>query len=428
MQAAADLEVANAVVGTLHISVMLAGPSMTVRMADVDVFVRPLAVNVSAAHSEHQTAHPAAHQASDENATAANSSAPAQAAGLLGSMQERAAAAAAAIDKLLNSAGVRIDRLQLHVALPARHNAASAATAAALHTGSEQRGSAEDAGSAPACVCCRIASAKFVDATDWQAWQAAREGEHSRQLDKTLEWEGLTLSVCQHCTCEAAADALQQASGGAGHGSAAVDEVFHDCEEPIADPADGAEVASSDIDSASSTCVLSGSGGAGFSGRASVHATLQASGKPKHLSISVSTATGASGSVTADALPPVLTVVARAHAHVARVLARGTQARAVPLTASVLASIGPVDPAAEVAALVHEEADMCACHSTHAVEQCAQCAMLLPRRNEHPSAAQIRVPAEKQDTCSTHNHVLQACRHARHRLASSCACFFGQLG
>jgi hypothetical protein len=352
MQGQLGLEVYDARVGSLQIGITLAGPAMFVHMANVHVSVRPLPEGSTGATRLLQRCAPRDGGAGGQPPEQAAGSAPASATGILPAMQERVAAIAAAVDQLLNSVGVRVDRLRLHLALP--HSTAADGESAAPSAGTAM---AADQNTPCACVTCRVRCLKVVDASDWSAHGGAADaGVCARlpQVEKTVSWDGAIVAISQSCACAAplTADAPTTA-----------DDEFHECEEPTTSSAaagGASDEAPATQAGSSSIVVLSGADGQGWCCKAAISLVLTPSGAPRELSVKVTSPTGILVPLTAATLSDVSAVAVRAHALVRRMTAQSEQQRSVPLTESVLESLRPVEGLREVAAVAAEECSRCA--------------------------------------------------------------------
>ena len=303
--------------------------------------------------------------------TSSGTKAPAAASGLLPDMRERVAAIASAVDRMLNTASVRADRMTLHLSLPQcadKRAMPSGSAAAADHasssraTGTNAAASQEEAG---ACVVCYVHCLKAVDCgpprTSPAASGSAGADEVTR-VEKSLFWDGLTarVSAACHCSCcsagrEAPAAAAQSATP---EDSAEADEHgdrFYACADADADQRDLGEHKDGE---SGGVVVLAGGADGGFCGKAELSlelAAVAAGGAACSAALRVSSASGMLVPLDIESLEEVLVVGAAVRALAQQLAAHAPRPAAMPLTASVLGSFRPVQGLREVAAVADEE-------------------------------------------------------------------------
>ena len=287
-------------------------------------------------------------------------------------MRERVAVIASAVDRMLNTASVRVDRMTLHLSLPqcADTRATPSGSAVAADHASSSRATSSAAGAAHqeagACVVVYVHCLKAVDCgpprTSPAASGSAGADEVTR-VEKSLFWDGLTarVSAACHCSCcsagrEAPAAAAQTATPEDSAESDEHGDRFYAC----ADATDADDAGSSEHKDGESggVVVLAGGADGGFCGKAELSlelAAVAAGGAARSAALRVSSASGMLVPLDIDSLEEVLVVGAAVRALAQQLAARAPRPAAVPLTASVLESFRPVQGLREVAAVADEE-------------------------------------------------------------------------
>jgi hypothetical protein len=308
---------------------------------------------------------------------------PFSAASLLPDVRDSVFAIAAAVDKVLNTVSARVDRVQVHIALPGGDNAEMADSGCGANPAEGTAGDGKQPPTEGACVLCRMDCVKVVDTTDRGdadgATPAAEGGGgafamSTTQVEKSVYWDGLTVAVSARCQCRECQaveerDSTVQEDDDSGETDGQGDRFFA-CEE-------GSEGAPMPV--ATGVNVLNGTAGSrGFAGKvvlAFLWAPVASGGALLAATARVTSDAGALVALSTGDLAEVLEVAAGVHALVSRYSNDRAEVAARPLTASVLESLRPVQGLQEVVELAAEQYDRCVPADTcwSALFSCCSC-------------------------------------------------------